>query len=403
MAVYLSALEHNNVPIQLREILSFTRAVTEALTAKLADMTGVSGCVLLCTCNRTELYISSQTELHPGILLCRAAEVACEPFEKAFFSYRNEDAVTHLMEVSAGLRSRIFGEDQIISQVKDAIAIARKVGAADSVLETLFRTAISAGKEARSRVRFTALPASAASRAVEVLENRLGCLQGRRAMVIGNGEMGRLSASLLNSRGCDVTVTLRTYRHGETVVPPGCRVAPYEERFAYMDGMDCLISSTASPHFIVKTEDILSLENPPRIIIDLAIPRDIQPEIGNLEGITALNVDDLDSCAPSFTTPPLVRGILKKHEENFHRWLNYRDCMPAVKELKKSVLERVRTARELEYGLDTAELLELVVDRTVELLTAGLSEQLSAESLIQCGKKIRANTTAKPVLERISV
>lgn len=401
MAVFLSTLEHGSVPIEVREILSFTRAVTEKLTAKIAGMYGVSGCVLLSTCNRTELYVSSELETSPGALLCRAAEVDYAAFEGAFTGYSGESAVTHLMEVAAGLRSRIFGEDQIISQVKDAIAIARSVGAADPVLETLFRTAVSAGKEVRSRVRFTALPASAASRAVELLGERLGGLQGRKVMVIGNGEMGRLAALLLHSGGCEVTVTLRTYRHGETIIPPGCLVAPYEERFSHMEGLDGLISATASPHFTVKAGDIAGLSRPPRIVVDLAIPRDIQPEVGDIKGVTAFNVDDLAECVPDFTPPPLVHEILEKHSEHFYRWHNYKDCMPVVEELKEAVLERVLTARELEYGLDTVELLELAVSRTVALLTAGLSEQLTAESLGQCSRKIRMNTTAKPVVKGV--
>lgn len=164
--------------------------------------------------------------------------------------------VRHLMEVASGLRSRIWGEDQIISQVKDAIALAREAGCTDGVLETLFRSAISAGKEVKTEVRLTAVPTSAASMAVELLAAKLGDLAGKKALVIGNGEMGRLSASLLQQAGCEVWVTLRTYRHGETIVPPGCGVVPYEERFHHMEGCDFLISATTSPHYTVTAAPI---------------------------------------------------------------------------------------------------------------------------------------------------
>lgn len=400
MAIYLSTLEHSRVPIQVREILSFTRTVTQKLTGKAASMPGVSGCVLLSTCNRTELYISSDEEADPGRLLCAAAEVPYAPFSDAFYTCSGQEAVRHLLEVAAGLRSRIWGEDQIIAQVKDAIVIARTAGAADPVLETLFRTASAAGKEVRSRARMTALPTSAASRAVELLAEHAGPLEGKKAMVIGNGEMGRLAASLLRDRGCRVTVTLRTYRHGQSVVPTGCGAAPYEERYAAMEGMDLLLSATTSPHYTVTAREVKGLTRPPAWMVDLAIPRDIQPETGQLPGVTLFNVDDLKDCTPNREIPPAVAEILNRYEEQFYRWLNYKDCLPALEELKQAVTERVCTARELEEDLDPAELVELAVSRTVDLLAGGLSEQFTAQLLEQCSKKIRAHTRGRAVFSR---
>ena len=400
MAVYLSTLEHSRVPIQVREILSFTRTVTQTLTGKAALVPGVSGCVLLSTCNRTELYVSAEEEIDPGRLLCAAAQVDYAPFADAFYTCSGQKAVRHLLEVAAGLRSRIWGEDQIIAQVKDAIVLARSVHAADPVLETLFRTAAAAGKEVRSRARMTALPTSAASRAVELLAEHAGTLAGKKAMVIGNGAMGRLAASLLRDRGCQVTVTLRTYRHGQTVIPAGCGVAPYEERYSAMEGMDLLLSATTSPHYTVTAREIEGLAHPPAWMVDLAIPRDIQPEIGERDGVTLFNVDDLQDCGPKREMPPAVKEILDRHEEQFYRWLNYKDCLPALEELKQAVTERVCTTRELEDEMDPAELVELAVGRTVDLLAGGLSEQFTAQLLEQCSKKIRAHTKGRTVLSR---
>lgn len=400
MAVYLSALEHSRAPIQVREILSFTRTATQLLAGKVASMPGVSGCVLLSTCNRTELYVSAGEKVEPGRLLCAAAGTDYTPFTDAFYTCSGREAVRHLLEVAAGLRSRIWGEDQIIAQVKDAIALARSVHAADPVLETLFRTAASSGKEVRSRARMTALPASAASRAVDLLSEHAGELKGKRAMVIGNGEMGRLAASLLRDRGCRVTVTLRTYRHGQTVIPAGCGVIPYEERYSAMEGMDLLLSATTSPHYTVTVQAIKTLAHPPAWMVDLAIPRDIQPEVGEADGVALFNVDDLKDCAPKREIPPAVAEILNRHEEQFYRWLNYKDCMPALEELKQAVTERVCTARELEGELDPADLVELAVSRTVDLLAGGLSEQFTARLLEQCSKKIRAHTKGRAVLSR---
>ncbi len=391
MAIYLSDLEHSHVPIQVREILSFTRAVTTTLTQRVRAMPNVSGCVLLSTCNRTELYISSRTPVDPGRLLCEAAEVDYAPFAEAFHSCSNREAVRHLLEVAAGVRSRIWGEDQILAQVKDAIAIARSVNAANATLETLFRTAISAGKQVRSQARMTTLPVSAASKAVDLLQEHTP-LTGKRAMVIGNGEMGRLAAKLLYEAGCQVTVTQRTYRHGETIVPAGCSVIPYEQRYQGMDRVDLLLSATSSPHYTVTYPELARLDHVPAWIVDLAIPRDIQPEIARLPGTHLFNVDDLKDFNPQRSTPADVTEILDRHMSQFFRWMNYRDCLPAMEELKRAVIQRVVNCKEMEENLDPDELVELAVRRTVDLLAGGLSEQWTVHMLEETSQKIRSHT-----------
>ncbi len=203
---------------------------------------GVLGCVLVSTCNRTELYLScaSDSTLCPDQILCHAVKLSHASFAGAFVTRRDRDAVRHLMEVAGGLKSQIWGEDQILSQVKSAIAIARKAGAADPVLETLFRNAVAAGKAIKTQIHLTDVAVSAAGQAVQVLKRDLGSLHGRSALVIGNGEMGRLAATLLHAEGCRVIVTLRTYRHGMTVIPAGCTATPYDDRFSAMEKADIL-------------------------------------------------------------------------------------------------------------------------------------------------------------------
>ena len=250
----MTGLDWRKAPIGLREALSFTRSRVVELDRLLRAAEGVEGCVLLSTCNRTELYLScaSGAEPEPGALLCAAAGQPYAPFAGAFVTRTGEEAARHLMEVAGGLRSQIWGEDQILTQVKGAAAAAREAGTADGVLEILFRNAAAAGKEIKTKVPLTGVPRSAAQSAVERLARDAGGLEGKRALVIGNGEMGRLSAALLHRLGCAVTVTLRTYRHGETVVPAGCAVAPYEERYAAMKGADVLLSATTSPHYTIS-------------------------------------------------------------------------------------------------------------------------------------------------------
>ena len=394
----MSGLEHSQVPISLRERLSFTKQQTGEMVRKLHSFPQVSGCVLISTCNRTELYLSCTEEVVPGKLLCQAAGAEYPLYQDAFVTLSEKDAVQHLMEVAAGIRSRIFGEDQIISQVKDSIAIAREAGAADSVLETLFRSAVSAGKEVRTKVRLTSVPTSAASMAVDLLREKLGNLTGKKALVIGNGEMGRLAASLLRQEGCQVSVTLRTYRHGETIVPPGCGVVPYDQRFLHMEGCDLLLSATTSPHYTVTVEPLSKLPSLPAVLVDLAIPRDIQPEVGQLPGVSLYNIDDLGNFSESRTIPAEVTEILNAQMENFYRWLNYKDCMTSVDSLKQAIVDRLLTAQEFGEDLTESEIIQLSVNKTVDLLVTGLAERITSENLTKCENKIRLRTTGRPVV-----
>ena len=398
MNIIMSGLEHSMAPLSLREKLSFTKQQTAEMVRRVRSFPHISGCVLISTCNRTELYLSCEKEEDPGELLCRAAGTEYAPYQNAFVTLAGHKAAEHLMEVAAGLRSRIFGEDQIISQVRNAVALAREAGTTDPVLETLFCCAVSAGKEVRTKVKLNALPTSAASMAVELLEQKLGSLSGKKALVIGNGEMGRLSASLLQQKGCLVSVTLRTYRHGQTIVPPGCGVVPYEDRFLQMDGCDILLSATTSPHYTVTAEQLGGLSALPAVMVDLAIPRDIQPEAAQLDSVALYNVDDLGSRLENRTVPPEVTAILRAQMENFYRWLNYKDCMASVDSLKEAIVSRLLTARELQEGLSEAEIIELSVNKTVDLLVTGLAERITSENLTRCESKIRLHTTGRPVV-----
>ena len=392
MNIVMSGLEHSLAPIHLRERLSFTKLQNAEMIGKIYDFPHISGCVLLSTCNRTELYLSCTEEVNPGELLCKAAGMEYTQYQQMFVTHSGQQAVQHLMEVSAGLRSRIWGEDQIISQVRDAISIARQAHTTDPVLETLFRFAISAGKEVRTKARFTAVSSSAASMAVALIKEKLGPLTHKKAMVIGNGEMGRLAASLLQKEGCNVLVTLRSYRHGETIVPPGCGVVPYDERMQHMNGMDILISATTSPHYTVTADQLSSLSHPPVIAVDLAIPRDIQPEAGNLPGLSLYNIDDLGSFLENRTVPENVSAILQTQMNNFYRWLGYKDCMGSIDSLKQAIIQRLLRTGQLNEELSVEEIIELSVGKTVDLLVSGLAERITSENLEKCESKIRLHT-----------
>ena len=380
-----------SAPFEEREKLSLVRGQVQAMLPRIAEQTGCAA-VLLATCSRTELYLHAEGERalpDPAEALCRAAGVAAS----AFVTRREgADAVRHLMHVAAGMQSQIFGDDQIVSQVKDAVALAREAKTTDAVLDTLFRRAVTAGKRVRTETRLTGVPASAAEVGVRRAERFFGSLAGRRAVVIGNGEMGRLAARALVRAGSEVTVTLRTYRHGETLVPQGCGTVPYDRRLDAIEGADLVVSATTSPHFTLTAAQMQTLLCPPRLLLDLAMPRDIESTAAGAQ--TALfNLDDLGDLGDADDTSRETAGcILDEETREFFAWLNYRTALPLIAKIKSAAIERVRHMRDydaLAAEGDAETLAELAVSRAVELVLSGMKEKVNVQSMKDCLEHIR--------------
>ena len=380
-----------SAPFEEREKLSLVRGQVQAMLPRIAEQTGCAA-VLLATCSRTELYLHAEGERalpDPAEALCRAAGVAAS----AFVTRREgADAVRHLMHVAAGMQSQIFGDDQIVSQVKDAVALAREAKTTDAVLDTLFRRAVTAGKRVRTETRLTGVPASAAEVGVRRAERFFGSLAGRRAVVIGNGEMGRLAARALVRAGSEVTVTLRTYRHGETLVPQGCGTVPYDRRLDAIEGADLVVSATTSPHFTLTAAQMQTLLCPPRLLLDLAMPRDIESTAAGAQ--TALfNLDDLGDIGDADdTSRETAECILDEETREFFAWLNYRAALPLIAKIKSAAIERVRHMRDydaLAAEGDAETLAELAVSRAVELVLGGMKEKVNVQSMKDCLEHIR--------------
>ena len=391
MHIIMAGLDHSLASVALREKFSFTKTAVADAVAEFARKPGVQGAVLLSTCNRTELYLSLEDDQNvaPDRLLCT---VAGHPYEGyAFVIREDEEAVRHLMEVASGLRSRILGEDQILSQVKTAAEISRQAQACDSALATLFRTAVTCGKQVKTNGHLTGVATSAAHMAVKAAQARLGSLSGKKGLVIGNGEMGRLAAGLLRDAGCTVSVTLRSYHHGETVVPAGCSVISYDDRYQAMSGMDLVISATTSPHHTIYRQDFLNIPNAPRLLIDLAIPRDIEPSTGELPGITLLNVDDLgENLGADAEAIQQAQETISEYMERFHQWRVYRESLPALEEVKAALRQRI--AAYLDADMDAGQAADVTIDKVVDLLAGGMTDGFTTQALQVCTAKIRSHT-----------
>lgn len=382
--IIMAGVDHTTADIAQRERFAFTKTKHMQALTVLRAQTGVSGAVLLCTCNRTELYLSLRAgaRVDPAMLLAHAAGLD-KPPACLIQTQAGIDAARHLMEVACGLRSALRGDDQILTQVRKAIEPARAAHAADPILETLFRLAVTAAKQVKTEIRLRPVPVSAAGQAVEQLKKQFGTLKGHRALVIGNGEMGRAAANLLTEAGCAVTVTLRSYRHGETIVPYGCATIPYDARMQAAADADILLSATASPHFTFTKEMAEHLPRAPRRFIDLALPRDIDPAVTELPGVSYENLDTIGGGIKSVVSHiqlHRIEEICRKYLQQFIEWQDNRMLRETVNTLTRTIHAQICAS--LDAGNGDGDELDFAVRRTVETLLFSMKEKLSPELLL---------------------
>ena len=213
-------------------------------------------------------------------------------------------------------------------------------------------------------------------------------LAGKRAVVIGNGAMGRLAAGLLRDAGCAVTITLRSYHHGETIVPGGCDTHAYDDRYALIDGADLVCSATTSPHLTLTAPQLADLHAPPRLLIDLAMPRDIDTAAAEDPRMTVWNLDDLGPLEDENAEERAhAAQILDEEYADFKAWYAYREALPVIAQIKDMAIERVRFDHgyaDLAKDEDVDGLVQLAVSKTVDMLLGGMKDVVSKQRLSGC-------------------
>lgn len=348
MNIILTTIDHHRADIAQREVFACSEDQVKEVYRQAKATRGVFGAVLLNTCNRTELYLSlddpaedsgaaADSPRDPYLMLCRVLELDPEEYRELQRTLREDDVLRHLCLLTAGAESQLWGDSQIITQVGEAIERAREEGCADSLLNTMFRLGITAGKEIRTHVDLYIHDASTAKKAVDVMLGR-GDAVGENAvpgenaigtvLVIGNGAIGRMVADELVRAGRKTFMTLRKYRYSQSVVPEGVSPVPFEERYAVMERCDGVISATASPHVVVTRKAVEQVTDRPRLFIDMAVPRDVEPEVGDLEGVSCWNIDDVSRGHHrelKRQQKEQLEDYIEDQVEEFHRWEHSRD------------------------------------------------------------------------------
>lgn len=389
----MAGIDYLTAKLEYRERFSFTKRKIREIINEINKKYNI-GVVLLCTCNRTEIYLSINSEnntIDPVKLLCEHTDVNLNEYRQLFFINQNSDAVKHLMEVASGLHSMVFGEDQIISQVKDAIQISNEEKASDPILNTIFRYAVTCAKEVKASVLLRSVCPSVAERAVELIQEGIKANPNFKVLVIGNGEVGRSVCKKLIQSECKVYMTLRTYRHGETIVPSGCIPIDYDLRREYLEKVDAVISTTLSPHHTISYKMLSKCSKKPEYVIDLAVPRDIDPKVAAIKGIKYYNIDTIGECVLKDNSREIetVNEIIEKQMSKCNEWFTIHKFADDIAYIKNLTAKKIMD--NLSKDLTEEEKIEKAVSKTIDYILYSIKDDISKDMLLKIINEIEPN------------
>jgi glutamyl-tRNA reductase len=357
MNIVVLGMSHKTVPVEIREDYSFKEEDLPAALKTLKNIEGVLECAILSTCNRVELYALMLTEDVGGLrdfLLKRnnLKEPSSDQIQRYIYIYQNENALEHLCRVSSGLDSMVLGEPQIFGQMKDAYELAVDTGTVGSVFRSLFPQIFSLVKKVRSVTDIGRNNVSVSYVAVNLARKIFNDIQGRSVMILGAGEMGELTVRNLMSNGVKkVYVSNRTFEKAVKLAETfnGIPIMFYE-LFEYLPKTDIVISSINAQGYVINREQVAetcALRNgKPLILIDISVPRSINPNVAGLEKVYLYNIDDLKSVAESgllIRTEEAEKAnqIIRDRAQTILNKLNTYDMVPAIISLR-TIAEEIR-------------------------------------------------------------
>lgn len=335
MHIAMIGVDFNSANIEVRERFSFTASRKRWALAEICPRYAESA-VILATCNRTEIYLVSEKRLADMALteiFLHVTESSAALLNGRYYIYREWSAADYLFELACGLHSMILGEDQITTQVNEAAKLAIESGTGGPLINTLFRHGVTCGKRAKTSVNIKHLSPSVVEGAIQLLEP-VFTLPKARVLVIGSGIMGRLTAEKLLEKGCSVCMTVRQYKN-QPAMAFECgsekialfETVSYEDRIKRLEWADVVVSATKSPHFTLTKTMLEECTATPKYFLDLALPRDIDPEISSIQGVQCWNVDDISAGVSPYDLDDIerIKSVIAQQKEKFYGWLNFRN------------------------------------------------------------------------------
>jgi glutamyl-tRNA reductase len=378
----LVGVSHHQAPIELRERVAVDSGRAAALAARLA----IDGeAVVLSTCNRTELYLAADAdvalEARGLATLAELAGDAAGELAPVLYRLHDESAALHLFRVAAGLDSLVPGEGEILGQVRAAF----EAGATGPLLDHLFRQALHAGRRARAETAIGESPASVPAAAAALAQQVFGELASRRVLLLGAGRMSELTARNLVSRGAVVTaVANRSAEHGQALAGRlGARAVGLEHVPMELGAADVVVSSTSAPGFVLGPAEaggeLRARRGRPLLFVDLAVPRDVDPVLGEIDGCFVYDIDDLEavvevSLAGRRDEAARAERVVAAEAARFHEWQASLAIVPAIASLRARA-EEIR-ASELAKAESRLERLPESERKLVEAVTAQIVNKL---------------------------
>jgi glutamyl-tRNA reductase len=382
MMLKLIGVNHKTAPIALREQVAISREELPETTRALAATPGVAECMIVSTCNRVELLAAVEDEdTEITSFLSNHFGIQPEVLHPHLFELRDKDAVRHLFRMAASLDSMVVGEPQILGQVKEAFAVAKAAGTVSGQLDHLLQSAFAAAKKARSETGIGSNSVSIASVAVDLAQKIFGSLQGKTVFLVGAGKMSELAARHLVQQGAGaILVSNRTEERARTLAGQfNGRVIRFDQLYEAASEADIVISSTGAPMPIFRREHgqvfLHRRRNRPMFFIDIAVPRDVDPEMNKLDGIFVYDIDDLQQVAAAHMEERSREAIdaetlIAAEVERFDQRQRTVSAAPAIVALQRKAEEiRVAEIERLHARLGTLTAEQLAA---VETLTRGL-------------------------------
>mgnify|MGYP003981469357 FL=1 len=348
----LVGVNHKTTPVEIREKLAFTKGKIEESVDRLLNFPDIIEHTILSTCNRVEIYarVNGQNSAIQSIkqFICDFHGLSAVQLEEHFYSYSNEAAIEHLFRVSSSLDSMILGEAQILGQVKDAYSLAKDLRSTGLVLNQLFEKAFSIAKKVREETGIAERSVSISSAAVELAQKIFDDLENHTVMLVGTGEMAELAAKHLISYGVKtVYVTSRTYERAANLARTLNGSALDFKAFKNeLYRADIVITSTSASSFII-TKDMVEKaiqerKNKPIFFIDIAVPRDIEPDVNDLENVYLYDIDDLHVVVSANMKEREKESenamhLISQEVNKFNNWLGTLDAVPTIVEIRKRV------------------------------------------------------------------
>jgi glutamyl-tRNA reductase len=417
MRFQLIGVNHKSAPLEVRERLAIPESHLPDTVRDLTAFPGIEEGMVISTCNRVEV-VTHTANGHADLrgFLHDHFQLKPEELDSHLYEFREKDAVRHVFRVASSLDSMVVGEAQILGQVKEAYATARAVGAVRNQLDQLFTRAFAVAKRVRTETAVGSSSVSIASVAVELAKKIFGNLQGKNVFIVGAGKMSELAARHLMAHGCEsIFVSNRTYDRAVGLAHKfNGQAIRFEDLYANCDRADIVITSTGAPHAIFRREHgeqfLARRKNRPMFFIDIAVPRDVSPDMAKLDGIFAYDIDDLQQAVTSHVADrskeaeraeAIIATEVEKFEARFEARVSTQDVVPTIVSLQ----DHLETIRQAEIDRVRGRMGHLTPEQemAVEALTRGIINKVMHTPITTLKSAVKESeaTTVIDVVRRL--